>query len=322
MLSHLKWSASQRRAVCWVIPCIAAWSLIPRLAAGTGTLTPHQYLFWSSLVSTACLLVCTRLTGHWSSLRSYSATDFRRLTALAALGAFGYYALLYIAYAPCSGLQECPEKDPIIIIGQYTWPAASVLWSSILLRERLTGRMILALFLSVIAIALSARAHPPSADALVKLPVVLLAALIFGLYSTLLKRVHYEPFSSLAVGFAAAMLMSAVTAIALSGTVAVPDTKTELVGIAVNGVFVNGLSYVWWYRALKAAPLTFVAPWISLTPLIAAIVGMGVFEFQIEHWAGVSLVLLSILLATTSGTECAASRRGAVSQHRFAEESV
>ena len=97
---HSSRETSRLRALLWVAPCIAAWSLIPKVASSTGGLDSLGFLFWSSLVSAACLLLCTAFSGNWRNLRSYSATDLRRIAALAALGTFGYYALLYLRVRP------------------------------------------------------------------------------------------------------------------------------------------------------------------------------------------------------------------------------
>jgi drug/metabolite transporter (DMT)-like permease len=283
----------QLRALMWVLPCIAAWALIPRLASNTGRLDPFAYLFWSSAVSAACLLLCTRLTGHWPTLRAYSTTDLRRLAALAALGAFGYYALLYSAYAPCGGA-GCPHKAAIVVVTQYTWPAFTVLWSAILLRETLTHRTLISMLLGLVAVAVGAGGLHADPDALTKLPIVVVAAVIFGLYSTLLKRVDYEPFSSMAVGFTVATLLSLLASLQFSASLALD--RAAAWSVLVNGIFVNGLSYVCWYRALRTAPVSFVAPWVALTPLLAAV--FADFEFLPRHWVGIGLILVSVLLAT------------------------
>ena len=97
-----------------------------------------------------------------------------------------------------------------------------------------------------------------SRRAVAKLPVVFLAALIFGLYSTLLKRMDYEPFSSLALSFSAATLMSFVAAVCLSEEWRQPPGWKGVRSVLVNGILVNGLSYVCCIRALRTAPITFV----------------------------------------------------------------
>jgi drug/metabolite transporter (DMT)-like permease len=280
------------RALAWVLPCIASWSLIPRLASSPGNLDPIGFLLWSSAVSAACLLVCTAMMGHWPTLRAYSMTDLRRIGALATLGAFAYYALLYTAYEP-----GAPDKTAIVVITQYTWPALTVIWSAALLRERLSGRTVLALVLGIVAVGIGASGMEMHDDSLVKLPPVVVAAVIFGLYSTLLKRVAYEPFSSMAVGFVVATLLSLLAAVQFSTKSLAPNT-IAMASVLVNGILVNGLSYVWWHKALRAAPVSFVAPWVALTPLLAAGFAGPAIVFHQEHWFGIGLVLLSVLLAT------------------------
>jgi drug/metabolite transporter (DMT)-like permease len=309
---------SHRVAFFWIAPCIGAWALIPTLAQDPGNLTSHQYLFWSSLVSAVCLLACTAMMGRWSALRAYSSTDLRRLIALAALGAFGYYALLYSAYAPCAG-KGCPEKATIIIVAQYTWPALSVCWSVILLKERITPPLVVALLLGVLAVAIGASTGASSREAVAKLPVVLLAAIVFGLYSTLLKRVDYEPFSSQAVSFGAATVMALAATMWFSGGAGEPNAKAVL-AIAINGVFVNGLSYVWWYRALHAAPISFVAPWVALTPVLATMVAAPSVLLGAGQWTALGLILLSVLLVTTRARK--RDRTARRSPYRLMEESV
>ena len=310
----------QLRALMWVTPCIVAWSLIPRLASNTGNLDAFGYRFWSSAVSASCLLLCTYVTGNWSSLRAYSTTDLRRQAALSALGAFGYYALLYSAYAPCGGA-GCPKTAAIVVVTQYTWPALTVLWSALLLRETLTRRTILSLFLGILAVIVAVGTDGFSAegDAVSKLPIMALAAVIFGLYSTLLKRVAYEPFSSMAVGFTVATALSLLTATQLSATF-VPNASAAW-SVLINGVFVNGLSYVCWYRALQAAPVSFVAPWVVLTPILSVMFAGESIDLQPHHWVGVGLVLVSALLATIASADSGTRPRPRTQWHGLAEES-
>jgi drug/metabolite transporter (DMT)-like permease len=312
-------------ALLWVAPCIGAWSLIPKVASSTGTLDSLGFLFWSSLVSAACLLLCTAFSGNWRNLRAYSGTDLRRIAALAALGTFGYYALLYSAYA-----HNNHNRIAIVIITQYTWPALAVLWSVALLREKVTSRLLLSLIVGIVAVSVGAGGAGAEPDTLSKLPRVALAAVVFGLYTTLLKRVDYEPYSSMAVSFLVAAVLSLVTGafflqekmVAWFSVEHLSSESPALVSVLVNGVFANGLSYVCWYRALRAAPVTFVAPWVALTPVLAAVVAEPSIEFHAEHWAGIILVLVSALLATVEPKRAATERRPQRA-HRYtlAEES-
>jgi drug/metabolite transporter (DMT)-like permease len=115
------------------------------------------------------------------------------------------------------------------------------------------------------------------------------------LYSALLQRLKYEPLSTHTFCFAAAVVMSGILHLATLDRPAWPDA-TAAKAILINGTFVNGISYVLWYRALRAAPVTFVAPWISLTPVLAAIY-LGDWTLTSPQWAALGLVFVSVLLA-------------------------
>jgi drug/metabolite transporter (DMT)-like permease len=288
--------SSPRRALVWMAPCIAAWSLIPLLASHTGGLDSHQYLFASSSVSAVTLALCAAVAERGRQRRRhFTSADLARLTALAALGAFGYYALLYAAYAPCP--HPCGSDKPlIIIVAQYTWPAFAVVWSAILLRDRVNVRIFLSLAIGILAVWVGAHTGAPSSFAAAKLPFVLLAAAMFGLYSVLMKKFDYEPLPSLAWTFGAATLMAWVAMMVMSAPIQRLD-PTAIRSVVINGTVVNGLSYVWWQRALRAAPVTFVAPWITLIPLLAAVFTADPSTAG-APFSGIALVLVSVLLAT------------------------
>lgn len=146
-------------------------------------------------------------------------------------------------------------------MAQYTWPAFTVLWSALLLREPLTSRMLVSCLLRVVAVAVGAHGPQTPGGAWSQLTLALIVAVVFGLYSTLLKRIEYEPFSSMAVGFTVATFLS-----------------------------------------LQSAPHRFVAPWVALTPLLAAACARNSIELEPRHWMGVALVLVSVLLATLTST--------------------
>jgi drug/metabolite transporter (DMT)-like permease len=195
----------------------------------------------------------------------------------------------------------------VIIVAQYTWPALGVVWAALLLGDRLNARMMLSLAVGIAAVCVGASTGVALGDARAKLPVVLFAAVIFGLYSTLVKKFDDEPFSSLAWTFAAAALMSGIATLVMSRQ-SWPMNWTAAGAVLINGTVVNGLSYVCWQRALREAPMAFVAPWICLTPLFAAIIVSRQFPGP-ARWAGIGLVLLSVLLATIQDRAAGRSAR-------------
>ena len=70
-------------------------------------------------------------------------------------------------------------------------------------------------------------------------------------------------------------------------------TPDALLPIIVNGVGVNGFSYVLWIAALKKTEASFLAPFIFLTPILSAIYLIIFFNepFMAAHGIGLVLVV-------------------------------
>ena len=116
---------------------------------------------------------------------------------------------------------------------------------------------------------------------------VLLAAFVFGLFSVLSKKVKLEPYTLITVYFLAATVAALVSMLWLS-ELALP-TKNALIPILVNGLFVNGFSYIFWLKALKAAEASFVAPFVFLTPVLAAVYLIVFFQEPMLPVYGIGL---------------------------------
>jgi drug/metabolite transporter (DMT)-like permease len=98
---------------------------------------------------------------------------------------------------------------------------------------------------------------------------VLAAALAFGLFSVLSKKVKLEPYTMITIFFMTASIASLVSMLLLS-EFSLP-TNDSIVPVLVNGLFVNGFSYIFWIKALKEAEASFVAPLVFLTPVLSAL---------------------------------------------------
>jgi drug/metabolite transporter (DMT)-like permease len=61
----------------------------------------------------------------------------------------------------------------------------------------------------------------------------------------------------------------------------------------VNGIFVNGISYVLWVKGLRLANASYLAPFGFLTPVISAIYLIVFFNepLQTSYMLGLVLVL-------------------------------
>lgn len=245
--------------------CVSFWALIPVVASlGQKTLDHHQFLFWSSLVSFTVLATSAIFTGRIRKVRCLCPKDWLHLLALGLLGTYVYYLLLYLGYSRAIGME--------VLVLQYTWPILMVLFSIVILKERVSIRKLIALtlgFAGVVTVLTkgefqSVKLSNPGVIALVGL-----GAACFALFSVLSKNVKKDPLLVVAIYFFCACIASFVSMLFFS-EFAYP-TIDEIIPILINGLFVNGLSYLIWLIALKSTEASYLAPFTLITPVLSAI---------------------------------------------------
>ena len=104
-----------------------------------------QILFYSSFLATVALFLFN-IAGHrLGALRQYRGRDFARLIPLGLLGLFVYNLLLY------TGIDQMLAQDAFIL--NYLWPIMTVVFSCIVLKEKMRGRTVIALIISFVGVA-------------------------------------------------------------------------------------------------------------------------------------------------------------------------
>ena len=255
---------TRKKGIVLVLICVALWALIPVVAKlGQTSLNHSQFLFWSSLVSFVVLLITASMFGNIREVKFYTLRDWLYLTFLGLLGTYIYYLFLYLGYARATGIE--------VLVFQYTWPIFIMLFSIVLFHESVHLRQILALLLGVLGVLVVLSKGRLSSIHIPHLNVILLVtfgAACFGLFSVLSKRVKKDPFVVVAYYFLVASMAAFVSMIFTSG-IAYPS-RNELLPILMNGILINGLSYVFWQIALRSTDASFLAPFTFLTPILSA----------------------------------------------------
>jgi len=256
---------SKTKAIIYTLICVALWGLIPVVSKlGQASLDNHQFLFWSSVVSFIAFLVATVTVKKSKEFLSYKPGDWISAIVLGFLGTYLYYILLYFGYANAQGLE--------VLVLQYSWPIFIVLLSVFILNEKFTPRRGLAVLLGFVGVALvltKGNITEIHLDNYFVDMLVIGAALSFGLFSVLSKKVNLEPYTMITIFFLTASIASLVSMLWLSDF-SLP-TKDSIVPVLVNGLFVNGFSYIFWIKALKETEASFVAPFVFLTPVLSAL---------------------------------------------------
>ncbi len=260
------------RALPYILGCVLLWSFIPVISRlGQVGIDHFQFLFWSNLLSCLSLGVWCVGTGQLVTLKRYTYSRFFVAVGLGFLGCFLYYLLLYFGYS------HAPSLEVLVI--QYMWPIFVVGLSALLLKEPFTWRKAFACglgFLGVMIVLTKGHFLHFSLTHFWVDCVVFLAAITYAAFTVLSKKVSLEPVSATLIFYGAATVFSVITLVCFSKFVW--PHGLQLVLVLLNGVLVNGLSYVLWLQGLRLGDASFIAPFVFLTPILACIWIMLLFH--------------------------------------------
>ena len=283
---------SKSKSVIYVMLCVFLWALIPVVSKlGQSNLDNHQFLFWSSTISFLTFLIIIMTKKKGKMILSLSAKDWIHSIVLGILGTYLYYILLYFGYANAKGIE--------VLIIQYCWPIFVIILSILILKERLNIRKVISIvlgFFGVFLVLTKGKLTEIHLDNFFVDSIVFIAAFVFGLFSVLSKRVRIDSLTLVTIYFFTATVISFLSMISLS-EFKLPTQETFL-PIIINGIFVNGISYLFWIGALKIGKASFLAPFVFLTPVISTILLIVFFKepFETIYLIGMISVILGGLI--------------------------
>ena len=254
---------SKTKAIIYVLICVGLWALIPVVSKlGQTNLDHHQFLFWSSVSSLIALLFAAVAKKKVNNFFKYKFHDWLYIVFLGFLGTYLYYILLYFGYAQAQGIE--------VLVLQYSWPIFIVILSIFILKEKFTWKKLLTIIFGFIGVLLVITKGNFTQIHLENFWVdilVILAAIAFASFSVLSKKVQFESYTMITIFFLTATVASYISMILLSDF-SLPSKET-VIPIAINGIFINGYSYIFWIKALQESDASFVAPFVFLTPVIS-----------------------------------------------------
>lgn len=287
MRNYLK----ENLGIVYIVLCIVLWSLIPTVAkfAQSG-LDHHQYLFYSSIVSFLSIFIVSLYQGNIKEIFSYSKKIIFVLFTLGFLD-FLYYLLLYFGYKHANGLE--------VLVIQYMWPIFIVFLSLLILKEEFTKKKLLSVILGFFGVSLViTKGDFTSLDfsQIDVLLIVMLGSIAFALFSVLSKVVKVDATNAVMIYFFSAILYSITTVCTYSSFI-IPSTN-DLISILINGAFINGISYLFWIKGLQIFDASKVAPYLFITPILAAFFLILFFDEPILtiYFVGLFFVVLSGLV--------------------------
>jgi len=280
--------SDKSKAISLVLICIIFWAMIPVVAKlAQVSLDNHQFLFWSSLISFICLFITAYLKNKIEIIKKYNFKDWLILITLGLLGTYIYYLFLYLGYKEAKGLE--------VLVIQYTWPITIVFLSLFILSEKLTIKKMISIvlgFIGVLFVLTKGNFSQIHLDNMSVILLVFLGASSFALFSVIGKKIKYEPIGAITIYFLSATIASFFSMNYFS-TFEVPSSN-ELLPILLNGIIINGFSYLFWINALRLTQASFLAPFIFLTPVLSAIYLIVVFNEPVQTAYIVGLICVVI----------------------------
>lgn len=239
----------------------------------------------SSYLGFLFLLIANIKNGMIRELKKYSAKDFGIISGLGFIGLFVYSALYYYGLAQLSSQEAC--------ILNYLWPIMLVLFSCIILKERLTamkGAAMLCSFIGIVILS-SGNSAAPGGNAVLGMVSCIVAAACYGLFSVLNKKADYNQNLSMMIIW----LVVGICAMALG---LVTETwvlirGTQWIGMLWLGVVIDAAAYLFWALALNGSENTAkIANLAYLTPFLSLVVSAVFLKERLELRAFLALVFI------------------------------
>jgi drug/metabolite transporter (DMT)-like permease len=276
--------------------CILSWGLIPVVTKNILVeLNNLQMLFYSTIFSCIVMGGIVLFQKKTSVLATYSIRDYAKVGTLGFLGTYLYYVLLYGALALTSASEG--------FILAYTWPMLVIILAFPFLKERLTVKKLCSIFISFLGIVVIVTHGHIFALNFTSLQGDMLAlggAGVFALFSVLGKKYQYDQVVSVFIYFVTALVFITPT-LFLFSSLKIPSLHIWL-WLLLNGFIVNGISYIFWFKALEYGDTSVTSNALYLTPFlslvyIALFLGEGILLSSV---IGLVIIVVGIVLQSVS----------------------
>ena len=250
----------------------------------------------SSFLAFFFLLAVNIKTGIFKKMKGFSLKDYSAMAGLGFLGLFLYSALYYY------GLTELSSQKACIL--NYLWPIMIVIFSSVILKEKITVLKAAAMLSSFFGIIiLSAESlFSPSESSFFGIISCVAAAACYGLFSVLNKKFDYDQNIAMMIIWLVTAVCAAVLGLFTEDWVSL--SAIQWLGFLWLGIVIDAIAYLLWALALKGSKDTSkIAGLAYLVPFLSLLVSAILLKEQIEFRSVIALVFIvgGILLGNIYG---------------------
>lgn len=263
----------------------------PTAKALLSGLPNYEAIVIPCLFAAAFMLTANTLNGKIHLLRRCTAKELAIMAGLGVLGPFLNAAFYYEGLTRLSSQEAC--------VMNYLWPIMLVLFSVLLLGERMTGAKAAAMLCSFAGVAVMSSGGAAQSGGGRPMGIVccILGAVCYGLFSVLNKKADLDQTVTMMVLWpttaACALLAGALT------ETWVPIRGMQWLGLAWLGIASNAVAYLLWAWALSGERETaFIANLAYLTPFLSVVISAIFLKegLQLRALAALVLIVGGILL--------------------------
>ncbi len=284
---------NQTKAYLFALLAVAGWSTVATaFKLALQYLDIFQLVFYASVISLLIYIVVLLIQEGPGFYKNIKKKDLLNSALLGALNPFAYYLLLLRAYDMLLA-QEAGTLN-------YAWPIALVLLSIPLLKQKISGKSLLAVIISftgIIFIASRGNLEAYHFENATGVVFALTSAIIWAIYWIYNLKDQRKDLHKLFLNFVFGTLYTGIALFIFSSPVI--ENLNGILSVIYIGFFELGITYILWMKALKYTTTTarisnliFLAPFISLI-IINLILKESIYWTTI---AGLGLIITGILL--------------------------
>lgn len=239
----------------------------------------------SSIIAFLFLLIVNIKSGTIKQMSSYLVKDYFAMAGLGFLGLFLYSALYYYGLAQLTSQEAC--------ILNYLWPIMIVVFSCIILKEKMTLPKALAMVCSFLGIVILSTGSGGTATGNVTLGIIscIVAAACYGLFSVLNKKADYNQNIAMMVIWLVVAVCSGILGLMTESWQ--PISGIQWLGMLWLGVVIDAVAYLLWALALRGIENTAkIANLAYLVPFLSLVVSAVLLKEQIQMRAILALVFI------------------------------
>ena len=252
-----------------------------------GSLNSLQILFVGSAFAFIFLLVVNIIKGNLKELRSYKINDYLQISGTGILGTFLYNLFLYL------GINKLQASQAFII--NYLWPIMIVVFASIILKEKMTTRKIIAILLSfigVIIVTANGNLLNVGNDTLLGATYCIIAAISYGLFSVLNKKNNYNKYVSMMLYYFVSFVISLIYI--LTSKTWFTLEITQFAGLLWIGIFTSATAFTSWALALEKGDTAKISNLAYITPFLSLVWTALVLKENISIYSLVGLIIIVV----------------------------